>query len=213
MNYSALIVAAGKGKRMGLGYNKVLYRLSNEETILQTTVQVFLADSRCKQIIVVMNKEDIAKCVKEQDVGKVVRVQGGATRQESVFNGLGAVSEDYVLIHDGARPFLTQECIDNLLVTLESEKACLLAVPVKDTIKVIEQGYIKETLIRDNLVQAQTPQAFETDFIINCYKEGKKRGLLFTDDAQLVELVSDTKIKVVVGDYKNLKITTIEDIK
>jgi 2-C-methyl-D-erythritol 4-phosphate cytidylyltransferase len=213
MNYSALIVAAGQGKRMGLGYNKVLYQLSDECTVLQQVIKVFFDDPRCKQIIVVMNKEDIANCAKQQESGKIVHVKGGTTRQESVFNGLGAVSEDYVLIHDGARPFLTHKCIDDLLSALESEKACLLAVRVKDTIKVVENGYIKETLYRDNLIQAQTPQAFETNFIINCYKEGKKQGLTFTDDAQIVELVSDVKIKVVEGDYRNFKITTIEDLK
>lgn len=213
MNYSALIVAAGKGKRMGLGYNKVLYRLEEGGTILQKTIQVFFKDQRCKQIIVVMNKEDLARCVKEQESGRIVHVKGGDSRQESVFNGLGAVTEDYVLIHDGARPFLPKGCIDDLLTALETEKACLLAVKAKDTIKVIEDGYVKETLNRQYLVHAQTPQAFETDFIISCYREGKKRGLTFTDDTQLVELVSDVKVKVVEGNYRNIKITTIEDIQ
>jgi len=212
MEYSALIVAAGQGKRMGLGYNKVFYPLKEGSTVLQKTVAIFLEDKRCKQIVVVMNQDDMSRCIMENDSGKILYVLGGERRQDSVMNGLMAVSEDYVLIHDGARPFLSKEAINQILEALKTEQACLLAVAAKDTIKEIKDGYVVKTLQRSDLVQAQTPQAFHTEFILACYKKAGDRGFIVTDDAQVVELVSDVKIKVVEGDYQNIKITTMTDV-
>ena len=146
MEYSALIVAAGQGRRMNLGYNKVFYTFADGKNVLEKTMSIFEADSRCKQIVIVTQREDYVRCMRNRTQrGNVVFVEGGTTRQESVFNGLMAVSEDYVLIHDGARPFLEQECLDRLCQSLSEHDACLLTVPCKDTIKVIEDGKIKET--------------------------------------------------------------------
>ena len=212
MDYSALIVAAGSGERMGLGYNTVFYSLEEGITVLQKTLQIFVEDSCCKQIVLVMGKEDLSRAVEENGMKKILYVLGGKTRQESVFNGLMAVSEEWVLIHDGARPFLKKELIERLLASLKTEKACILAVPVKDTIKEITDSYIVKTPHRQLLVQAQTPQAFETELIKECYKKARKENIAVTDDAQVVELFSNSKIKIVDGDYSNKKITTIDDI-
>jgi len=212
MNYSVLIVAAGSGQRMGLGYNKVFYPLKEGVTVLQKTLRIFIEDKRCKQVVLVMGKEDLPRAVEENGTKKILYVLGGETRQESVFNGLMAVSEPQVLIHDGARPFLKQESLELLLTTLESEKACILAVPVKDTIKEVEDGYIVKTPPRKQLVQAQTPQAFETCLILDCYKKARKEKTEVTDDAQVIEMFSTIKIKIVEGDYGNIKITTMEDL-
>ena len=212
MDYSALIVAAGSGQRMGLGYNKVFYPLEEGVTVLQKTLQIFIEDYRCKQIVLVMSKENLPQAVEDNGTKKILYVLGGKTRQESVFNGLMAVSENQVLIHDGARPYLKKESLDQLLVTLKTEKACILAVAVKDTIKEVNQGYIIKTPPRNQLMQAQTPQAFETTLIRESYKKARNANTEVTDDAQIVELFGDTKIKIIEGDYGNKKITTMEDI-
>lgn len=213
MKYTALIVAAGSGSRMGLGYNKMLYRFQNGKTILETTVSIFLKDERCKEVIVVGGKDDIKEyqTILKQD--RIVFALGGQTRQESVHCGLKKVTQEYVLIHDGARPWLTMDCIDHLCQALEEHPACLLMVPVKDTIKQVKDGKIVTTLNRSELWQAQTPQAFLTSIILDCHEQAIQDHIEATDDAQLVELCSSQSVYVVKGDYENLKVTTIEDIK
>jgi len=213
MDYSVLIVAAGKGDRMGLGYNKVFYLLKEGSTILDTTLELFLKDERCKQVVIVTNQSDLQKCVKKHEMGRIVHVAGGKTRQESVRSGLMAISEDVVLIHDGARPWCPRVCIDRLLEAMTSEQACILGVKVKDTIKEIRDGYIVRTIDREVLVQAQTPQAFSTKLILDCYRKAEENNLVATDDAQLVESMSDAKVRVVEGSYANIKITTKEDLR
>lgn len=213
MKYTALIVAAGSGSRVGLGYNKLLYKFENGNTILEETIQIFMKDARCQQVVVVSSGEDMEVFTNLCTAGKVVFVLGGETRQQSVYNGLKAVKEDFVLIHDGARPWLSKECIDRILDTLETNPACLLTVPVKDTIKEVKDGYVVQTLKRSDLKQAQTPQAFETSVILNSYCKAMKQGIEATDDAQVCELCSDVRVKEVEGCYENIKVTTIEDLK
>lgn len=212
MDYTALVVAAGSGSRVGLGYNKLLYKFENGRTILEETVSIFMKDDRCKQIVVVSSSDDMEIFTKLCSCGKVVFVLGGATRQQSVYNGLKAVKEDAVLIHDGARPWLPTECIDRILDTLNEHPACLLCVPVKDTIKEVKGDYVKQTYRRDDLKQAQTPQAFDTNLIIHCYEKAMKQGISATDDAQVVELCSDIQVRAVEGSYENSKVTTMEDL-
>lgn len=213
MNYSALIVAAGKGTRMGLGYNKMFYMLKGGKTVLEQTMELFLNDEQCKQIVIVTNRTDMPKIVKSNESGKIVSVNGGDTRQESVFNGLMAVKEDVVLIHDGARPWLQRPLVDRLLSAMETEKAAILAVKVKDTIKKVVGNYIERTVNRDDHVLAQTPQAFHTTFILDCYQKAFALGIEATDDAQIVEMCSEQRVRVVEGSYANIKITTQEDVQ
>ncbi len=214
MRYSALIVAAGKGTRMGLGYNKMFYNLRKYGmTVLEKTTSVFLEDPRCAQIVIVTNRSDMHKIVTKHERQDIVHVNGGPTRQESVFQGLMAVSEDIVLIHDGARPWIDQESIDRLVDTMEHEKAAILAVKMKDTIKVVKDGYVEQTIDRERLINAQTPQAFETGLIIKAYLKIFNKNIQVFDDAQAIELATDTKVKIVQGSYLNNKITTIDDVK
>ena len=213
MNYTALIVAAGSGKRVGLGYNKLLYKLKSGKTILETTVEIFLKDMRCKQVIVVASATDMHSYANLFSCGRVVFVLGGKTRQESVSNGLNAVKEDVVLIHDGARPWLDANYIDEILETMKDAKACMLCVPVKDTIKKIENGVVKCTISRQDVYLAQTPQAFYTDKIINAYDKANANHFIATDDASVYEQFGTDEIKVIIGSYDNIKITTQEDIK
>ena len=214
MKYSALIVAAGKGTRMGLGYNKMFYKLRKYGmTVLEKTTSVFMEDPRCAQIVIVTNQSDMPKIVRNHEHQSIVHVNGGPTRQESVFLGLMAVSQDIVLIHDGARPWIDHDSINRLVDIMDQEKAAILAVKMKDTIKVVKNGYVEKTVDREQLIHAQTPQAFETTLIINAYLKIFDKNIQVFDDAQAVELVTDTKVKIIQGSYLNNKITTIDDVK
>lgn len=211
MNYSAIVLCAGKGSRSGLTYNKMLYRFKNK-TVYEMTMEIFLNDERCKQIIVVTKEEELDDLKKLISSKKIDYVFGGKERQDSVYNGLQVVKEDYVLIHDGARPYLKKENIDDILECLNKNDACLLVVPVKDTIKVCIDGNIVKTLPREQLVQAQTPQAFKTELIKRCYQKGKDKNYIATDDASLVEYFENIEVKAVLGSYSNIKITTPDDL-
>lgn len=211
MNYSAIVLCAGKGSRSGLTYNKMLYRFKNK-TVYEMTMEIFLNDERCKQIVVVTKEEELDDLKKLISSKKIDYVFGGKERQDSVYNGLRVVKEDYVLIHDGARPYLKKENIDDILECLNKNDACLLVVPVKDTIKVCIDGNIVKTLPREQLVQAQTPQAFKTELIKRCYQKGKDKNYIATDDASLVEYFENTEVKAVLGSYSNIKITTPDDL-
>lgn len=211
MNYSAIVLCAGKGSRSGLTYNKMLYCFKNK-TVYEMSMEIFLNDERCKQIVVVTKEEELDDLKKLISSKKIDYVFGGKERQDSVYNGLRVVKEDYVLIHDGARPYLKKENIDDILECLNKNDACLLVVPVKDTIKVCIDGNIVKTLPREQLVQAQTPQAFKTELIKRCYQKGKDKNYIATDDASLVEYFENIEVKAVLGSYSNIKITTPDDL-
>lgn len=213
MKYSAVIVAAGVGQRMKLGFNKAYAKLSTGKTIIETTVEVFLQDPDCKQIVLVTDMEDPYSKQLSAQYGRLVVARGGATRQESVYSGLKGTLCDYVLIHDGARPYVSLELIERIKRALETEKAALLAISSKDTVKRVKDGYVLETYPRSELILAQTPQGFETDLILECYKKAKKEGYLATDDASLVEYYSDVPVKIVEGSPSNFKITTPDDLR
>ncbi len=210
MKYAVVIVAAGSGSRMNLGYNKVFYPINEEETVLDKTIACFLAHEHCGQIIVVTQKENF-KLIKNSGRIALEFCEGGSTRSESVINGLALVKENYVMVHDGARPFITTELLDNVVTSLKTHDACLLAVPCKDTIKVVENNVVNKTLKRATLYQAQTPQAFKTDVLKRSYSKISDLNIL-TDDASAVELANEASVVIVEGSYANIKITTIEDI-
>lgn len=212
MEYSALIVAAGNGSRMKLGYNKVYASLEDGRMILSASITPFLNDPDCREVVIVTDPLEFREHYKFRFPGRIVLCGGGSTRQESVWNGLHAVMCDTVLIHDGARPFIKEADIQALKSVMETEKAALLTVPCKDTIKKVEDGYVKETFNRDELMAAQTPQAFRTSLIISCLEKAIRDGFTGTDDAMIVERYSREKIKAVRGSYANRKITTPEDL-
>lgn len=214
MKYNVILLAAGKGSRSGLSYNKVFYPITDSKTVLDCSLDLFLADSDCTGIIIVCAAYEKEKMEKEYCRSPLISTCiGGATRQESVYNGLTMVKEDYVFIHDGARPYVKREQIEDLKRTLQTEDACLLMVPSTDTSKIVENGYVKETLIRSTVYNAQTPQCFKTDLIKFCYEKGKEEGKEATDDAQLVEWYSDVPVKAVLSDPSNIKITHPTDLK
>ncbi len=211
MKYSVVIVAAGSGTRMNLGYNKVFYPINDNETVLSKTVACFDKHKECNEIIIVTQKENFDLCKIKTRI-RLKRCVGGATRSESVINGLNLVEEDYVMIHDGARPFINIELLDKLVKTLENNDACLLAVPCKDTIKVVKKNVVKSTPDRATLYHAQTPQAFKTAVLKRSYEKIRDITLL-TDDASCVELANECDVVIVEGSYSNTKITTMEDLE
>lgn len=213
MEYSVVIVAAGSGSRMGLGYNKMLFQLKNGHTILEETVSKFYDDKRCKQVIVVASDYDLETFQTLFKDKNIEFTKGGKTRQDSVYQGLKKVKQDYVFIHDGARPWISKDCINRIVEVLETKEACLLMMPVKDTIKVVEDGKVINTPKRSTLYLAQTPQAFVTKKIIKAYDQAYEKGIQATDDAQIMELCGDCEVYMVEGSYENMKVTTKEDIE
>ena len=213
MKYSVVMPCAGVGSRMNLGYNKLLFQMRNGKTVLENTMRAFLDDSRLEEMILCVGKNDVETIQAFVSDGRVKLVLGGATRQDSVYNGLKEVTSEYVLIHDGARPFLKQERIDDILECLKTHRACLLMVPTKDTIKVVEDGIVVNTPSRETLYNAQTPQAFHTKEILDAFKEAEKTGFIGTDDASVMEACGKSQVHVILGDYDNIKITTPEDLK
>ena len=219
MKLSVIIPAAGQGKRMKTEKNKQFLLLADKE-ILAHTINKFERESMVDEIIVVATEEEIDYCreevVKKYKFEKVSQViAGGETRQDSVHNGLKAVakSSNYVLIHDGARPFITTELIEKVIKEVTEYEAAAVGVPVKDTIKVINSdNMIINTPDRSKLVAIQTPQAFDKELITTAYQKALSDDYTGTDSASLVERMNQT-VKLVQGSYENIKITTPEDLE
>ena len=209
MDYSCVIVAAGKGSRMNLGYNKAYYML-DDKCILEHTIKAFKDDHDCKEIIVVCDIDDFKAHIKDDDV---ILVSGGATRSDSVYNGLQKVSYEYVMIHDGARPYVSSKILDDTKQCLSKHNACVAMVDCKDTIKKVVDNKVVKTYVRSTLKNAQTPQSFKTSMIIEAYQKAMADNFVATDDASIYEVYGNDDVYVIEGSYDNIKITTIEDIK
>ena len=209
MDYSCVIVAAGKGSRMNLGYNKAYYML-DDKCILEHTIKAFKDDHDCKEIIVVCDIDDFKAHIKDDDV---ILVNGGATRSDSVYNGLQKVSYEYVMIHDGARPYVSSKILDDTKQCLSKHNACVAMVDCKDTIKKVVDNKVVKTYVRSTLKNAQTPQSFKTSMIIEAYQKAMADNFVATDDASIYEVYGKDDVYVIEGSYDNIKITTIEDIK
>ncbi len=213
---SAIILAAGNSTRMGKNINKQFIKLFDKEVIYYT-VQTFEKSELIDEIILVVKEEEIIDfkmLIEKYNFKKVKLTVGGNSRKESVYNGLKDISDNSkkVLIHDGARPFLKEKYLIEIINALDIEDAAILAVKTKDTIKSIENGYIVNTLKRSELINVQTPQGFKKDIILKGYEYGILNNVEATDDSQLVEKLG-IKVKIIYGDYDNIKITTEEDIK
>ncbi len=215
---SVVIAAAGRGTRMGANVNKQYIEVLGTP-VLAMTIRKFQECSRIDEIIVVANKDEVDYCIdnviNRYGFNKVRTVTAGSeSRQKSVFNGLNRISPDcgIVLIHDGARPFIENESIISCIDAAERFGAACTAVPVKDTVKSADKGgFVDRTLDRSGLWLIQTPQAFEYGLIMDAHKKAEADNYEGTDDAMLVER-SGHKVKIVMGDYCNIKITTMEDL-
>lgn len=205
MRYSVLIVAAGKQSAQGLTYAKAHAAFNDSYSVLSQSTSVFMNDPKCTQIVIVTSAADMSQVVRSSDSGKIAYVKGGKTRQESILIGLTVISEDLVLIHDGVRPWIKQHLIDRLLDGVKGEKACVLAHKPSSSVRRIKDGYLVTEFDNQDMVILETPQAFDTSFIISCYKKASQEGLTYLDDAEIVSAVSDVKIKCVEGDIRNVR--------
>ena len=206
-----VIVAAGASQRMA-GINKLFAPLRGKP-LLAWSVDTCQRYSLVQQIVLVLNDEALARGQKLKDErgwSKVTLCPGGARRQDSVREGLRQIRDcDLVMIHDGARPFLTTDLIEDGLKVVGETEAAVAAVPVKDTIKLAaDERLIGETLQRERLWAAQTPQTFSFDMITRAYEN---LAAEVTDDATAVERLGH-KVQLYMGDYKNIKVTTAEDL-
>ena len=223
--FTAVVLAAGSGSRMKSGVKKQYMDLCGKPVIIHS-LEAFEANKYISSIVLVVGKGEIPYamnlCLKF-NIRKVRNiVEGGDMRFRSVYNGIAAAPENtsYVLIHDGARPLISDELIDRICDYVVMTRACVAAVPVKDTIKSGDsKGFCVKTLDRSNLWQVQTPQAFSFSLIKQAYKKlfetiekyhPDERTI--TDDAVIVENMTDCRVRFVSGDYRNIKITTPEDL-
>ena len=235
----AIVLAGGSGSRMNLDVAKQYIKLNDRE-VLYYSLYTFQNNEHISRIILVTRETDIEFCQKEiverYGFDKVTDViAGGKERYNSVYNGIVKLAEynkcsgdndadtdladdascdDIILIHDGARPFVTDKMIDDVIDTVKECGACTVGVPVKDTIKVVdENGFGIETPDRKTLWQIQTPQSFSYDQLVDAYKKMIQDKVTdITDDTMIIERYLDLKTKVIQGDYSNLKVTTPEDL-
>ncbi|MBD7912686.1 MULTISPECIES: 2-C-methyl-D-erythritol 4-phosphate cytidylyltransferase [Clostridium] len=213
---SAIILAGGRGKRIGKDISKQ-FIIINEKPILYYTIKKFLECKSVDEIVLVLPKDEISYCkehvLKKHSLKVDKIVEGGKERQDSVYNGLKVLSEtDIIVIHDGARPFISESIIDKGIECAVKYGAAAPGVMPKDTIKVRDKNFFsKETLNRSELVSVQTPQVFKSEIIKECHEKIKEDNFIATDDTMVVERYG-YKVYLYEGDYKNIKITTPEDL-
>lgn len=219
MKHIAIVMAAGSGSRMGTDIPKQ-YLTVKGRPVLYFSLKAF-EDSFFDEIVLVTRKDDVDYCKEEIinkfDLKKVKHiVPGGAERFESVYEGLkacGASGEDYVYIHDGARPLISKDVLERTKKDVETYGATVVAVASKDTVKIVdEDGFVVSTPDRRTLRKVQTPQAFKYSIIKEAFEKMFAEGIgNITDDGMVVERYSSVKVHLTEGDYSNIKITTIED--
>ncbi|WP_141336124.1 2-C-methyl-D-erythritol 4-phosphate cytidylyltransferase [Paenibacillus sp. tmac-D7] len=212
-----VIVAAGKGTRMGTRESKQYLQL-DDKPILVHTLSAFDRMPFVDEIVLVTGAGDVDRCrsyVRAYGLSKVTAIlAGGKERQDSVCQGLSALGDrvEWVLVHDGVRPFAAETHVRACLRQAELTEAAVLAVPVKDTIKIVNrEGVIEATPDRSSLWAIQTPQAFRLALLLEAHAKAREEGFTGTDDAMLVERLG-RQVSVVESDYYNIKITTPEDL-
>lgn len=213
---SAIVLAGGRGKRMGAIQSKQYINL-NGKPILYYTLKQFIKNELIDKIILVVPKDEMEYCKKkvlekyQLKVDKIVF--GGNERQDSVYNALSELEDStIVLIHDGARPFVSQRIINDAVKYAKVHNAAAPGVMPKDTIKIKgDDNFSISTLDRSRAVAIQTPQAFDFNLIYECHKKIKESGTLVTDDTMVAELFGN-KVYIYDGEYTNIKITTPEDL-
>lgn len=222
MLYTAIVLAAGKGKRMKSDVSKQFLEL-NGKPVLYYSLAAF-EKSPVDQVILVTGEQDIEYCKKEivEKYGfqKVIKITaGGKERYDSVWRGLQAAGIcDYILIHDGARAFIDQDTIKRCMEDVQTSKACVAAVPVKDTMKKVDADLLGvETPDRSSLWTIQTPQVFEQKLIYTAYQklaaeQASGNAPAVTDDTMVAEHYMDVRAHMVMGSYYNIKVTTPEDL-
>ena len=219
MHPTAIVLAAGEGRRIGGEVPKVFLEISGRPLLLRTVERVFSA-RRVADVIVVVAANELERCRFLLSSDGLLRhrpwrlVAGGATRQESARRGLEKLESetDVVLIHDAARPFVSPGLIDRSIEAVVDKGAVVVGLPARDTIKVVSQGrQIQSTLERHSLWEIQTPQVFSRELIVAAHQQAKKDGVEVTDDAMVVERTG-APVYVIEGERTNFKITLPEDV-
>lgn len=219
MKSTAIILAAGQGKRMHSRVQKQFLSLKGKP-VLYYSLACFQNSPEIQEVILVTSAESVEYCKKEivQNYGfsKVKKIiPGGKERYDSVFQGLLACTDcDYVYIHDGARPFVTEEIIVRAEKTVKKYGGCVVGMPSKDTVKIAdEKQFIAQTPRRSLVWTVQTPQAFSYGLIRRAYEKARQKSMdNITDDAMVAEVYENIQIPLVEGSYENIKITTPEDL-
>ncbi len=212
----AIVAAAGMGTRFGLGAGKTFHTLLGKPLIIWC-LDLFESLREIEEIIPVLKESDMKTGVEifaQYHLSKVKRIApGGKERQDSVYNGLKLIKgrADKVLIHDGARPLVDGTMVKTVLEALSGFDGVVAGVPVKDTVKEVRNGVVKNTLKRETLWAIQTPQLFFCDSLVKAYASAMEEGFYSTDDAALVER-NGGKVRVVMGSYSNIKVTTPQDV-
>ena len=212
MKYSAILLLAGRSTRFNGEINKV-YMTINQKKLFQYSLDVFNNDEKCEKIVIVYNEHD--KKLLFENIGftnKVVYTIGGSERYLSVLKGLELVNTEYVLVHDGARPLISQSIIDNVLNSLEENDCVSVGVPITDTIKKVNNNGTIDTICRDNLYTVQTPQGCKTQLLKNALNKVTESDNI-TDDLMAIEKYTDVLPKIILGSKKNIKVTTLDDLK
>lgn len=213
---TAIILAGGKGKRMGSKISKQYIELKGKP-ILYYTLTKFINCKYIDNIVLVLPKDEIDYCetnvLRKYSLKVDKIVEGGKERQDSVYNSLKEIKDsEIVLIHDGARPFVSNKIIEEGIKLARTYGAAAPGVTPKDTIKVKDDfGFSKETPSRDTLVSIQTPQVFKLDLIKECHEKVRNDKITVTDDTMVVEIYNK-KVFLYEGDYTNIKVTTPEDL-
>ncbi len=215
---TALIPAAGMGRRMGKAVAKQFLPLG-DKPMLAHTLLAFQRASEVDEIIPILSKEDMESClrdvIEQYHITKVrTLVVGGKERQDSVMNGLQKLEKDasIVLVHDGVRPFVTHDMIRESIEIARKGECVAVGVPLKDTVKEVDDKHmVRHTLERNRLWAVQTPQTFPVKILKRAYEESYKHKAYGTDDAVLVERAGG-KVRIIMGSYENIKITTPEDL-
>ena len=216
---TAIVLAAGQGKRMHSKIQKQFLEIGGKP-VLYYSLHCFQESPLIRDIILVTGEEMISYCdqeiVKKYGFSKVRKVTaGGKERYDSVYAGLLCCQDtDYVYIHDGARPFITEEMVQRGYEAVKRTNACVMGMPSKDTVKLADSsGYVKETPDRKIVWNIQTPQIFSYDLIKKAHESIRKKDMTaITDDAMVVEQESGVQVRLVEGSYQNIKITTPEDL-
>lgn len=212
MSNVAIILGAGNGTRMKSEKSKLLFDIAGK-TVIERSVDAFLEISDIDEVVVTVREQDVDAFCEAIPDERVTFVIGGDTRQQSVMNAIDTIDDgELVVIHDGARPLVRVEDIENTLIAANNVGAAAVGVPVKDTIKVIDNdSFVVDTPDRSTLFAVQTPQIFKLDLYRDAMEKAQQDGMDFTDDCQLLEY-SGKKVQMVAGSYDNIKITTPDDI-
>ncbi len=215
MKTAVIIVAAGSGRRMQLKQNKIFLEIL-EQTVIERTIAAFAKNALIDQVVLVIRQQDealVKQLVEPLCLNRLNLVYGGKTRTESVAAGCEVLTDEitHVLIHDGARPFVSNQLIQRVIDRLKIDDAVIPAMPLSDTVKVVAEDYVVDTMVRANLRAVQTPQGFERRLFEKMVAFSAQATEQFTDDASVAEALGKS-VYCVAGEAHNIKVTSQQDL-